>query len=45
MLATTLDPERRAAFREEFIAYHAAFPTELGICVPREYWLTVGMRR
>jgi hypothetical protein len=20
------------------------FPTDLGICVPREYWLTVGIR-
>ncbi len=43
-LATNLDPERRAALREDFIAFHAGFPTELGICVPREYWLTIGVR-
>lgn len=44
-LAASLDDERRAAFRRDFIAFHAGFPTELGICVPREYWLTVGVRR
>lgn len=43
-LAASLDPERRAAFRDDFIAFHAGFPTELGICMPREYWLTVGER-
>jgi SAM-dependent methyltransferase len=44
-LATTLDAARRDALRTDFIAFHAGFPTELGICVPREYWLTVGVRR
>jgi len=44
-LAASLDDQRRAAFRRDFIAFHAGFPTELGICVPREYWLTVGVRR
>jgi SAM-dependent methyltransferase len=44
-LAASLDPERREALREDFIAFHAGFPTELGICVPRVYWLTVGVRR
>ena len=43
-LANSLDAEKREAFRKDFIAYHNAFPTELGICVPREYWLTVGVR-
>ncbi len=43
-LANSLDPERRAALRDDFIAFHAGFPTELGICVPREYWLTLGVR-
>jgi ubiquinone/menaquinone biosynthesis C-methylase UbiE len=43
-LAASLDPVRLAAFRDEFIAFHANFPTELGICVPREYLLTVGVR-
>lgn len=43
-LATGLDPVRRGALRDAFIAFHAGFPTELGICVPREYWLTIGVR-
>jgi SAM-dependent methyltransferase len=45
MLAANLDPARREALREAFIAFHAQFPTELGICVPREYYLTVGVRK
>ncbi len=44
-LAESLDPARRRAFRADFIAFHAGFPTALGICVPREYWLTVGIRK
>lgn len=43
-LANSLDPDRRAAFRKDFAAFHAAFPTELGISVPRDYLLTVGNR-
>jgi SAM-dependent methyltransferase len=43
-LATALDPDRRAALREDFTAFYASFATELGICVPREYWLTMGVR-
>jgi len=44
-LAASLDDERRAAFRRDFIAFHAGFPSALGITVPRDYWLTVGVRR
>ncbi len=44
-LAASLDPDRREALRRDFIAFHESFPTELGICVPREYWLTIGVRR
>lgn len=43
-LASNLDPDRRAALRNDFIAFHAGFPTELGIWVPRTYWLTLGIR-
>jgi 2-polyprenyl-3-methyl-5-hydroxy-6-metoxy-1,4-benzoquinol methylase len=43
-LANSLDADHLAEFRRNFIAFHDGFPTELGICVPREYWLTVGMR-
>ena len=38
-------PRKREALRADFIAFHAGFPTPLGICVPREYWLTVGVRQ
>ena len=44
-LAASLDPITREALRADFIAFHAGFPTPLGICVPREYWLTVGVRQ
>jgi SAM-dependent methyltransferase len=44
-LAANLDAEKRAAFERDFVAFHAGFPTELGICVPRDYWLTIGRRR
>jgi SAM-dependent methyltransferase len=43
-LAAGLDSDHREAFRADFIAFHNGFPTSLGICVPREYWLTVGVR-
>jgi SAM-dependent methyltransferase len=43
-LAASLDPVRRGALRADFTAFHTAFPTPLGICVPREYWLTIGVR-
>lgn len=44
-LANGLEPGRREALREDFIAFHAEFSTDLGICVPREYWMTLGVRR
>jgi SAM-dependent methyltransferase len=43
-LAMSLDPNRLEEFRDDFIAFHETFATELGICVPREYLLTVGVR-
>jgi SAM-dependent methyltransferase len=43
-LAAGLDPDRRQQLQADFVAFHAGFPTALGICVPREYWLTVGVR-
>ena len=43
-LASSLDAGRREAFRADFIAFHSHFATELGICVPRQYWLAVGVR-
>lgn len=45
MLAANLPEERRAALKRDFIAFHDAFRTPLGVSVPRTYVLTVGTRR
>jgi SAM-dependent methyltransferase len=44
-LAATLPSERRDALRTDFIAFHQRFATDLGIEVPRAYWLAAGRRR
>lgn len=44
-LAQGLPPDRREALRQDFIAFHRQFQTELGIEVPRAYWVAVGRRR
>ena len=44
-LAASLDDARRAELKRDFIAFHEAFRNDLGICVPREYLVTVGVRR
>jgi SAM-dependent methyltransferase len=45
VLAESLDGERREAFHRDFVAFHAKFATDLGITVPREYVVTVGVRK
>jgi hypothetical protein len=45
MLAVSLDEERRVALQRDFVAFHAGFAEELGVCVPRTYRVTVGRRR
>jgi hypothetical protein len=44
-LAASLDENRRAELRRDFIAFHEQFPTPLGICVPHDYWVAHGIRR
>jgi hypothetical protein len=44
-LAGNLDEARREDLHRDFVAFHEGFKTDLGICVPREYWVTVGIRR
>ena len=44
-LYESLDEQQRAALKRDFIAFHADFTNELGICVPREYCITIGTRR
>src|SRR5918993_4046069 len=41
-LATSLDEGRKADLRRDFIEFYAEFRTEVGICVPRNYLLTLG---
>jgi SAM-dependent methyltransferase len=44
-LAGKLDATARARLKRDFVAFHDCFATELGICVPRDYWVVVGTRR
>jgi SAM-dependent methyltransferase len=44
MLAARLNPERRECLKRDLIAYHERFATELGVAMPREYLLTIGVR-
>lgn len=44
-LAASLDDAKRAELKRDFIAFHEGFRNELGICVPREYLVTIGVRR
>jgi SAM-dependent methyltransferase len=44
-LAASLDDARRTELKRDFIAFHEGFRNDLGICVPREYLVTVGIRR
>ena len=44
-LAAILTSEKLDEFKRDFVAFHEQFRTELGICVPRTYLLTVGFRK
>lgn len=44
-LAGTLDPQRHDNLKKDFIAYHDGFKTELGIAMPRDYLVTIGVRK
>ena len=44
-LAASLDPERRESLKRDIIAYHEGFKSELGIAMPREYLVTIGIRK
>jgi SAM-dependent methyltransferase len=45
MLAGNLPPERRDQFKNDMIAFHGRFGTELGVFKPRQYLLAVGIRK
>jgi SAM-dependent methyltransferase len=44
-VAASLAPERREEFTRDFIEYHERFRDELGLAQPREYLVTVGVKR
>lgn len=44
-LAASLDPERRERLKRDFIAYHDSFKSELGVAMPRDYLVTIGIRK
>ena len=44
-LVSELDEQDRAKFKDELNAFHDQFRTELGITVPRDYLITVGIRQ
>jgi SAM-dependent methyltransferase len=44
-LANKLDGVSRAELKQSWIAFHEQFKTEMGICVPRDYWIVRGIRR
>ncbi len=45
MLAEGLDKEKREALHRDFVAFHDAFKSPLGIAMPRQYLITTGFRR
>lgn len=44
-LAGNLDAERRAALKRDFVALHEKHRTACGIAMPREYVVTIGVRK
>lgn len=44
-LAANLDGDRRESLARDFASFHDRFSGDLGICVPRKYLLTIGVRK
>lgn len=44
-LAGNLDPARREALRRDFIAFHEQFRNDVGIAMPRQYLVVLGVRK
>ncbi|MGH8671907.1 MAG: class I SAM-dependent methyltransferase [Burkholderiales bacterium] len=44
-LAAALDAQRREDLRRDFITYHDGYAGELGVAMPRDYLVTVGIRK
>jgi SAM-dependent methyltransferase len=44
-LAATLEPDRLQQLKNDFIAYHDQYRTDLGMAMPRDYLVTLGIRK
>jgi hypothetical protein len=44
-LAASLDADKRAALQRDFIAIHEKYRTPAGISMPREYLITIAVRK
>jgi SAM-dependent methyltransferase len=44
-LAAASDPRQREELKRDFMAYFDGFANELGVAMPREYLVTIGLRR
>lgn len=44
-LAAILEPQRLESLKQEFLAFHDGFKTDLGISMPCDYLVTVGVRK
>ncbi len=44
-LAASLDPQAREDLKRDFIAFHEQFRTDLGVAMPRDYLVTIGIRK
>ena len=44
-LAASLDPQAREDLKRDFIAFHEGFKSDLGVAMPREYLVTIGIRK
>lgn len=44
-LASTLEPQRLEQLKQDFIAYHDGFRSDLGVAMPRDYLVTIGTRK
>jgi SAM-dependent methyltransferase len=44
-LAANLEPGRRESLKRDFVAYHDSFKAELGVAMPRDYLVTIGIRK
>jgi SAM-dependent methyltransferase len=40
-----LSPQKARAFHDEFLAFHDRFSDEFGVSMPRDYLVTIGVRR